>query len=354
MPFPDVVIRQMWPPRVIDSPGGMTLEYFGWEESGLPASMVDDFNAYLDGVGVMSTYVRDVLRDAGVTVPIHVVANGVEPPDPTATVEAPELDGLSGFVFLHVSSAFPRKGVDVLLRAYFEAFDGSSPVSLVLKTFPNPHNRVGQLLDELRATYHDPPDVRWIDRDFEDRELDALYGLADCYVHPARGEGFGLPVAEAMAAGVPVIAVAHAGLADFVSEETAVTVPFTLAPAESHFGLAGSMWAEPDRGALAAAMAAMAARPDAPRGDGPRRARPRPHRRGVHLGGIGAALAHPDLGGGGGGRPTSGGHGDVVELAVRHRRELAVSHRPLGAFGRFRHLRQRRRRTSSTLRPSTG
>jgi glycosyltransferase involved in cell wall biosynthesis len=264
VPFPDVVIRQMWPPRVIDSPGGMTLEYFGWEESGLPASMVDDFNAYLDGVGVMSTYVREVLRDAGVTVPIHVVANGVEAPDPTATVEAPELDGLSDFVFLHVSSAFPRKGVDVLLRAYFEAFDSSSPVSLVLKTFPNPHNRVGELLDELRATHHDPPDVRWIDRDFEDRELDALYGLADCYVHPARGEGFGLPVAEAMAAGVPVIAVAHAGLADFVSEETAVTVPFTLTPAESHFGLSGSRWAEPDRGALAAAMAAMAARPDAP------------------------------------------------------------------------------------------
>ena len=123
-----------------------------------------------------------------------------------------------------------------------------------------------------------------------DRELDALYGLADCYVHPARGEGFGLPVAEAMAAGVPVIAVAHAGLADFVSEETAVTVPFTLAPAESHFGLAGSMWAEPDRGRWPAAMAAMAARPDGARGDGPRRCAPAPssprstpgrHRRGA-------------------------------------------------------------------------
>ncbi len=264
VPFPDVVIRQMWPPRVIDSPGGMTLEYFGWEESALPASMVADFNAYLDGVGVMSTYVRDVLRDAGVTVPIHVVANGVGRPDPAATVDAPELDGLSGFVFLQVSSAFPRKGVDVLLRAYFEAFDGSSPVSLVLKTFPNPHNRVGELLAELRATHRDPPDVRWIDREFEDSELDALYGLADCYVHPARGEGFGLPVAEAMAAGLPVIAVAHAGLADFVSEETAVTVPFSLSPAESHFGLADSWWAEPDRGALAEAMVAMASRPDAP------------------------------------------------------------------------------------------
>ena len=56
----------------------------------------------------------------------------------------------SGFTFLHISSAFPRKGVDVLLRAYFAAFTGSDDVDLVLKTFPNPHNGVGGLLDDLR------------------------------------------------------------------------------------------------------------------------------------------------------------------------------------------------------------
>ena len=71
------------------------------------------------------------------------------------------------------------------------------------------------------------------------QELAALYGLADCYVHPSRGEGFGLPVAEAMLAGVPVISVAWSGLADFVSEETAVTVPYTLVAAESHLAERG-------------------------------------------------------------------------------------------------------------------
>ncbi len=40
VPFPDVVIRQMYPPRVIDSPGGITVEYFGWEESRVPESVV--------------------------------------------------------------------------------------------------------------------------------------------------------------------------------------------------------------------------------------------------------------------------------------------------------------------------
>lgn len=246
IPFPDVVIRQMYPPRVIDTPGAITCEYFGWEESRIPESMVCDFNRYLDGVGVMSAFVRDVLRDSGVNIPIRVVGNGVEAPDTAARADAPEVANLRGFTFLHVSSAFPRKGVDVLLESYFAAFDGRSDVTLILKTFDNPHNNVRGILRRLRSTHANPPDVRWIDRDFDDGEVQGLYNLANCYVHPARGEGFGLPVAEAMAAGVPVISLAYSGLADFVSEETAVTIPYTLEPAQTHFDIPDSVWAEPD------------------------------------------------------------------------------------------------------------
>ncbi len=264
VPYPDVAIRQMWPPRTADSPGGLTLEYFAWEESRVPAAMIEDFNANLDGIGVTSRFVADALRDSGATVPIRVVGNGVDAPDPGARISAPELVDLSGFTFLHISSAFPRKGVDVLLGAYFAAFTGTDDVTLVLKTFPNPHNAVAGLLDDLRAGHDDPPDVRWIDRDLTDRELGALYGLADCYVHPSRGEGFGLPVAEAMLAGVPVISVAWSGLADFVSEETAVTIPFELVEAESHLAEGESLWAEPDAAALAVELARMAADPGAP------------------------------------------------------------------------------------------
>ncbi|MHB1517438.1 MAG: glycosyltransferase family 4 protein [Acidimicrobiales bacterium] len=264
VPYPDVVIRQMWPPRLIDSPGGITCAYFGWEESLVPEDIVTTFNRHADGIGAMSTFVADALRDSGVDVPICVVGNGVERPDPTATIAAPELERLKGFRFLHVSSGFPRKGVDVLLRAYFDAFDGSDDVSLVLKTFPNPHNVTGELLDDLRSGTPNPPDVRWIDRDLSEHELDGLYGLAGCLVHPARGEGFGLPVAEAMLAGIPVIALAHSGMADFVSEQTATTIPYRLEPAGTHLSVPGSVWAEPDRVALTEAMRRLAGRPDEP------------------------------------------------------------------------------------------
>jgi len=249
-PNPDVVLRQMYPPRVNDSPGGLTFQYFGWEESRLPALYVQDFNKHLDGIGTMSQFVADVLRDSGVVVPIQVVGVGVRCPRAGIASGRPDLDQLRGTRFLHISSAFPRKGVDVLLRAFFKSFTAADDVSLVIKTFPNPHNSVGDLLADLRRRYPDGPDVRWIDEDMTVEQIDELYGLASCLVHPCRGEGFGLPVAEAMLARVPVIAPASTGLADFVNDDTALTVPFTPERAGTHLSVPGSQWAEPDESAV--------------------------------------------------------------------------------------------------------
>ena len=47
--------------------------------------------------------------------------------------------------------------------------------------------------------------VEYIDRILSETEMAGLYAACDCLVHPFRGEGFALPIVEAMACGLPVI-----------------------------------------------------------------------------------------------------------------------------------------------------
>lgn len=261
-PYPDVIIRQMFPPRVKDTTAPITLQYFGWEESLVPQEFARDFNTHVSRVMTMSQFVKDALLQSGVTVPIDVVGVGARRPHISTTLVVEELSHLRGTRLLHISSAFPRKGVDVLLRAYFAEFTDSDDVSLILKTFPNPHNDVSAQLAQLQKEHPSAPHVVWIDREMNDDELGVLYREATVYVHPARGEGFGLPVAEAMLAEVPVIATATSGLADFVDTSTAAVIASRIVPADSHVSVEGSEWFEPDQSELQREMRTLINRDD--------------------------------------------------------------------------------------------
>lgn len=248
--YPDVVIRNMYPPRVSDANGGLNFQLFGWEEDRIPGQYVSQFNKYLSGIGTMSDFVTATLKKSGVLIPIRTINMGVKLPNNYNSISQYPLQTKKRIKFLHISSAFPRKGVDILLQAYFAAFTDKDDVCLILKTFPNPHNQVKQLLDQLHEQHPQGPEVEWINCDLPEERLYGLYKAADCYVHSARGEGFGLPVAEAMLARLPVIVSPNTGLADFCNEDTAALVPYTMELAHSHLTEGAAYWAKPDESAL--------------------------------------------------------------------------------------------------------
>lgn len=96
------------------------LNGYAWEESAFPCLYVTSFNRKLDLITVVSSMVKKILRDNGVTTPIVVVGNGV---DHLVDVEPSTRMPLGkGFRFLHISSCFPRKGVDLLLKAWGKPF----------------------------------------------------------------------------------------------------------------------------------------------------------------------------------------------------------------------------------------
>lgn len=243
----DVLLRDMYPPRVahMRAPANAFSNY-AWEESGFPAAYVNDFNRSLTHVTVLSSYVEKVLKDNGVRVPVSVSGAGV---DHLLHIQPQEFGGglgPDGFRFLHVSSCFPRKGADVLLEAFGKAFTREDKVSLVIKTFPNIHNRIEILLAEFRDRFPDAAEVIVINTDISDGELADIYGRCDALVAPSRGEGFGLPIAEAMLFGKPVITTAYGGQMDFCTPENAWLVDYKFAYARTHMEQFDSVWVEPD------------------------------------------------------------------------------------------------------------
>ncbi len=254
---PHVVISQHYPVFAPSVRGDATLAMFFWEESLVPAATIATLNATFRGILAPSQFVAKVLVDSGLSIPVRTIGY------------APVLDELHeplhqrprqgrAFTFLHVSSCFPRKGVDLLLAAYAKSFRRDDNVRLVIKGFPNPHNDVVDQIAALRHQHPDVPEIDFIDAEISGEEMRQLYRDADAMVLPTRGEGFNIPAAEAMAAGLPLLVTAGGGHMDFCNADNATLIDFHFALAQTHLSTPNSVWMEPDAQQLAAAMRAVA------------------------------------------------------------------------------------------------
>ena len=250
----DVALRNQFPPYVTDMRGRLrVLSNFAWEESGFPVAWIEAFNQTLDLITVTSRFVAKVLRDSGVHTPIAIVGNGVDHLAGVQPDYAPPVPMTPGrFRFLHVSSCFPRKGVDVLLTAWAKAFTRDDPVELVIKSFPNPHNTIQADLENFAARWPQHAPIRLLMDELTPSAMAALYDSADSLVCPSRGEGFGLPLAEAGWRGKALVTTAYGGQADFCNEETAWLCDYSFATTQSHLGvlelgLAGAGPPQPSR-----------------------------------------------------------------------------------------------------------
>jgi glycosyltransferase involved in cell wall biosynthesis len=116
-----------------------------------------------------------------------------------------------GDYFLFVGTLEPRKNLPRLLRAYRQYVD---QVALALPLqIAGGSGWGGENLASLVAGLGLSQHVRLLGR-VEDAALPALYGGARALLMPSLYEGFGLPVVEALSAGVPVITSADSAMAE--------------------------------------------------------------------------------------------------------------------------------------------
>jgi glycosyltransferase involved in cell wall biosynthesis len=142
---------------------------------------------------------------------IVTVLSGVVPPPDHPASDAPV--GLPDRYILFVSTVEPRKNLGVLLDA-FEALKARGAYDGALVVVGRIGWKSETIVPRLRR-----PGVHHLDY-LEPGQLAAVYGRAELFVFPSIYEGFGFPLLEAMAHGVPTIAANSSSLPEVGADAT--------------------------------------------------------------------------------------------------------------------------------------
>ena len=252
-----VTIRHAWPPDWQRPAHGKLVVIQPWEFGSLPQDWVSQSNQ-VDEFWVPSNYVRTVYTGSGIApAKVQVVPNGIDPERFRPDAAPRKISTDKSFKFLFVGGTIPRKGTDILLEAFLKAFTAADDVALVIKDFGGSTFYKGQTLGGRIAEAQrrpNAPEIIHLDNELSPEELPGVYTACDCLVHPYRGEGFGLPVLEAMACNLPVIVTGGGATDDFATDDYAFRIPAKrrgLGHEISGMKLAGEAWLfEPDVNAL--------------------------------------------------------------------------------------------------------
>ncbi|HET9073204.1 MAG TPA: glycosyltransferase [Solirubrobacteraceae bacterium] len=225
-----VEVRHAWPPDLSPAPAGALAVILPWEFGAVPASWAESIQRHVDELWVPSEYVAAMYHDAGIAPErIQVIPNGVDLDIFSPGRRQLALAAAPGPVrFLFVGGLILRKAPDLLLAGYLRAFAGRDDVLLSVKDvgaggiYAAPGG-TDPMRDPIRAHIASGalPRIELLDTELSEVELADLYRSSDVLVHPYRGEGFAMPVLEAMACGLAVITTAGGPTDEFCPPEAA-------------------------------------------------------------------------------------------------------------------------------------
>ena len=226
----------------------LTVAPSGWAR---PAEMLSE-------IWYPSQYVTDAfagLIDAPCRTIPHYVSPGQMKPRATKN-DKESHQPLSILTLADGRSSLPRKNLTATINMFQKAFPKDRAVELVVKCrnlhmFPSYQREVMAL-----ATADDR--IRVIDETLCKTDLAKLFACSDIILSAHRAEGFGLHLAEAMAAGRTVVATGWSGNLEFMTPDNSILLPYKLKtvsdPSGIYSGFSSAEWAEVDTDAGARAL----------------------------------------------------------------------------------------------------
>lgn len=239
--------------------------FWAWELQILPPEWVAGLR-FVDAVMVPSSFCRDAVARY-TSKPVLVVPHPVHLDTPAADT-FPTQDGtfriLSIFSF---DSSFERKNPVALVRAFKQAFADDRGVELLLKSTGG--SRYPEQLRQLLREIGGASNITLVDDLWSPDQLSAALASTQAYASLHRSEGFGLTLAEAALAHIPVVATNWSGNTDFCPPDLCYPVHYDLVPVRDDHpdlaGTTGAVWAEPSVEAAAAQLRAVRASPEVAR-----------------------------------------------------------------------------------------
>jgi len=251
-----------WSPDLANVNIGMTA---GVETDKCSNKWIDSINK-MSHIIVPSTHVLNTFNNSGnVKTKIDVVPESfIEEIVTTDNIFPEKFKTKFNFLIIsQITSPYPgadRKNTYTAIKSIAETFRNDDTVGIILKansgrgtTFDriNTVNIVNEWLKEIRKISNVP--VYLIHGNMSNVEMASIYRHPSvrALVSLTRGEGFGLPLVEAAAAGVPIIATNWSGHLDFLSLGNFIKINYKLSKIpdnkiDERIFIKDAMWAEPD------------------------------------------------------------------------------------------------------------
>jgi glycosyltransferase involved in cell wall biosynthesis len=231
----DINIAQIIPPmwNMIFEKDKYNIGYFFWETDKLCKEWVSILNDRLvNEIWVPCEYNKRACINSGVRKPIFVI-----PQCTTISYNAEinyeiKLGIENAFKFYSIFQWTERKNGDGLVRSYLKEFKKNDNVLLVLKTHKSDleeKQTIKREISKIKASIKgaDAP-IYLISNNLPTDTMKQIHLGCDCYVTANRGEGWSMPIAEAMSMNKPIITTKLGGITEYLDGECAYIIPHEL------------------------------------------------------------------------------------------------------------------------------
>lgn len=274
-PVPAAALLQFcMPHQVVASSGQLTVNYTMFEASRVPADWIA-CGRFHDLVIVPTESSREAWLAGGHppggirTCPLGVDVDRFHPAGKPLSLSGPGGRPVADYRVrvLNVSEPHPRKNLVGLVRTWITATSADDDAILIIKlSVPSRQSatallrRLAVMQQALGRSLDQAAPVLFVDRLFTEAEMPGLYAAASHYWSMSRGEGWDLPMTEAAAAGLRLIAPRHTAYLHYLDADVAQMIPSHSEPADASADpwtarlFQGARWWSPDEDAAGQAL----------------------------------------------------------------------------------------------------